>query len=1304
MNQVVGELKLEAQDLNDGQNRKGLGRLEKLRYLVVGSVTRLGGLTVNARLVDVRSGLVVQTARATAATPEDLLPLLPQLAAELMMTDDQKTAYEQQLAKQAAPPPASAEPEALPPPPDVTPDDQPPPVPVVTETPVAPPVGDVKPEDFQALPPPPPPDQAPAVVVEERVDAPVKLRLRRVAVELGDNLFRRGRFHEAHAQFELALNLGGDRGDIDIRLDRCQPHLPPPPPPDLVVVAPPPPPRPRIAILDLCVAGDPDVVPPLLGPWTADNLAPYFCPPYDVVDRETVCWYMNRLGLSLRDVLTDAVARRWLGRALGVRFFVLGDIRQTASFVVTTHLVDAECGFDYGSGRVHVHNPFELRLRLGDLAAETQLDPVERKRRQDEAEAAERERQRLAELAEADRLRALQESQNVPLLVLEAQKIGDGGNLSVSIELLGRARKLRPDSIEVNVLFDLFNDRHRRREMEEQRQREWRQQQAQIAAAQEQQAALARAAEEAQLRAAQNAAARQASDAQLLEQQRQQAFLQLQAQAQLAVQQQQFNQAVQIYQTALALRQTDEMFQALARARARADEAAHLAAAQAAAQQEATLRRRREAELAQARQKMEEDRKNQEAKEQAERAAQAARDQAVYQRLLDSAQAQLAKDQFDAAISSLQTARQLRRTDEVDRLLNQALTEQARATAVKNNGDRQELERRLADEKARRQKAEAEAAHNRELYEAALKMAQKALAEKNYDVAEAKYQEAGKLYNTDVVLTSLKTVRAARNADAAAAAAEKAKNDAEAKKTADFQRLSDGGLAALEQKQYDQAVKLLTDANQLKPGDVKVLAALGKAEHEKADEAARAKHDAEAAQQETAFRQFLDGGKANLAAKKYDAAAVALKEAVRLKPDDKDAAAALQQAEKGQADAVRTEEQLAQAKKNADAYQKRMTDGRAALAAKQYDAAVSAFSEAQKLLPGDASSADFLQRAGKAKADADAATAEAAKKHDEEQQRVAAVQKSLAQGRAALAAHDLDAAAKAIAAAADKAPNDADVKKAAQDLQTAQASAKAEADAKKKRAEQAQALVKKGADALAAQRYDDAVQALAQASQLAPDDAATKDLLTRAQKVRADAQAAADTAAAKRAAADRAAQVGQLVADARKALTAQDYAGAGKMLADAHKLAPDDPGVAKAQDELTKASKDTADKLKKQQADYALAMDAGKAAVRKGNYEGAVNSYTEALRILPGDKDAASALKDAQQVKATADADGKPQGGRRLEGTPTTPRSQRGKARLRRRHEGGPRRPGGEESTTTPRKHSRTPARSCPATRTRRPA
>jgi len=812
------------------------------------------------------------------------------------------------------------------------------------------------------------------------------------------------------------------------------------------------------------------------------------------VDRETVCWYMNRLGLSLRDVLTDLIARRWLGRALGVRFFVLGDVRETASFVVTTHLVDAECGYDYGWGSVHVQSPFELRLRLGELVAQTLLDPAERQRRQQEAELAERERRRLAELAEGDRLRALRESQNVPLLILEAQRLGDGGNLSVSIELLGRARRLRPDNIEVSFLFNRFNDRNRRSEWEGERAREWQGRQAALAAAQQQQQALARAAEEARLLAAQQAAARQAGDAQILEQQRQQASAQLQAQAQLALQQQQFNLSVQLYQSALAMKQTDALYQALAQAQARAADAERQLAANLAAQQAAALQQQRDADLAKARQQLLENRRNQEAREQADRAAQAARDQALYQQMLSDAQRQLAKEQFDAAISALQTARQMRRTDEVERLLSQALAEQARATALKANpAGKADLERQLAEEKSRREKAEAEAARNRDLYETSLKLAQKALAAKDYTAAEAKYQDAGKVFNTDVVLTGLRTVHTAKAEDAAA----QAKRDAEAKKAADFQRMSDAGVAALDQKQYDLAMKTLSEANQIKPNDVKVLTALTKAKHEQADAALRAKASAEAAQRETAFHQFLDGGKANLAAKHYDAAVVSLKEAVRMKPADKEAAAALQAAESAHAQTAKTEEQQAQAKKTADAYQKAMIDGRAALAAKQYDAAAASFGQAQKLLPGDASSAEFVKQTASAKATATAAVADAAKKAEE----------------------------------------------------------------------------------AARQQQVDKMQALKKAS---------------------DAKAAADQAAAKKSA-----------------------------------------EVVKAQGELAKASKETADKIKKQLDDYTLAMGAGKAAVRKGDYPGAINSYTEALRIQPGDKDAASALQSAQQIKAATDADAK---------------------------------------------------------------
>ena len=124
------------------------------------------------------------------------------MASVLMMSDEQKLAYEQQQAYAAGRlylRRSLAEPTPLPPAPEVEvptinlllrPSSRPPPF--------APPSGDDNDRrTFNRLAPPPPPDQPPPVVVEERVDAPVRLRLGQVAVELGDNLFRRRRFHEA---------------------------------------------------------------------------------------------------------------------------------------------------------------------------------------------------------------------------------------------------------------------------------------------------------------------------------------------------------------------------------------------------------------------------------------------------------------------------------------------------------------------------------------------------------------------------------------------------------------------------------------------------------------------------------------------------------------------------------------------------------------------------------------------------------------------------------------------------------------------------------------------------------------------------------------------------------------------------------------------------------------------------------------------------------------------------------------------------------------------------------------------------
>src|SRR5262249_42866253 len=123
---VLGELKLEAGALAANEaGRLEFGRLAKVRYLVVGSASRLGGLTVNARLVDVQAGLIVQTGKGVGAGRDELPAKLAQLARMLQMSDEQKVAYEGELVRVAVPPPATVAAPApvvfvAPPPPDLT--------------------------------------------------------------------------------------------------------------------------------------------------------------------------------------------------------------------------------------------------------------------------------------------------------------------------------------------------------------------------------------------------------------------------------------------------------------------------------------------------------------------------------------------------------------------------------------------------------------------------------------------------------------------------------------------------------------------------------------------------------------------------------------------------------------------------------------------------------------------------------------------------------------------------------------------------------------------------------------------------------------------------------------------------------------------------------------------------------------------------------------------------------------------------------------------------------------------------------
>ncbi len=68
-------------------------KLKGLRYLVLGSVVKLGSLAISARLVDVTTGDMVQTAKITAGNATELQDALGELAKLLQMTPAEKKAY-----------------------------------------------------------------------------------------------------------------------------------------------------------------------------------------------------------------------------------------------------------------------------------------------------------------------------------------------------------------------------------------------------------------------------------------------------------------------------------------------------------------------------------------------------------------------------------------------------------------------------------------------------------------------------------------------------------------------------------------------------------------------------------------------------------------------------------------------------------------------------------------------------------------------------------------------------------------------------------------------------------------------------------------------------------------------------------------------------------------------------------------------------------------------------------------------------------------------------------------------------------
>jgi tetratricopeptide (TPR) repeat protein len=1046
LNRILDELRIGTDDLAHGGTGSEVARLARVRYVVVGSVTPLAGVTVQARLVEASTGLVVQTARVSAPNMDALLPLLGQLAQVLQMTDEQKLAFEAKLVASATEVrPADAAPvQVIPPPPPVETVVV---APIVTWTPRPPVLGGLVIQDFAVLPPvviaaPPAP---PALELVIRREDPRRNRLLRLALEIGDNLFRCGRHAEAQRHFSLAFTLAGPRREISLRLDACRNAAPP-----LVVTAVPVI-RPRLAVFGFFLGAPVGTVPANLGDLAADQFSSY-CGDYELIDRGEVCWYMGRLGITLRDLLRDAAAQRCLAQALNARFFVFGSIQQTSSFDVSTHLIDAESGARTGTATIHVQDHQELKLRMHELVRQIGAKPAEQKKLQEQGKATEKA------LNEARRL-------------LKANGPGKAAELLRTL----------PASVGQQSLLAEAQAKQRLAAFDEARRKEAADRATALRVAQKRQEELNAKLAQACHQAEEVAKARTEAERKQRQAEREKAAALLHKQAVAAIAQSDPQRAMHLLQGSVALKADDSAFRQLAQATLAADKAARERADQERRKRDAA----RQAQIDSARNRVVQHKETRAQTDADRRKAQEAHDQALHDGFVKQAKDLMKKDP-EAALAAAQSARRVKPSVQSATLVWQAQDALALADAEKKGA---EAKRKLEEERKKREAEALQAKRNREAYLEALKKGDEAVTAKKYADAVSQYQAAMKLFRTDAVLSKLKTTGDLLAREKAAIAA----REAEAKRSAQVKDLLGQGQKALDAKKYAQAVDLYKQVRKLAPDNVEALAGLTRAERERDAEADRIRREREAKarpidpkakQREEDYKLAMDAARAAVKKNNLPGAINAFKEALRLKPGDPTATEALASAQK-LLQAEETKKRAAEeAKKKPTAadpkmkqrqedYKLAMDAAQAAVKKSNWTGAVNAFKEALRLMPGDKAATDGLASAQKL------AQAEEMKKRD------AAYSGWMKQADSALAAKKYADAAKMYDEALKIRPGDAAAikgKRAAVDAQKKPApppaNPKAEYD---RQMQQGSTLEKQGKYAGAATAYQEALKWVAKA-------------------------------------------------------------------------------------------------------------------------------------------------------------------------------------------------------------------------------
>jgi tetratricopeptide (TPR) repeat protein len=356
------------------------------------------------------------------------------------------------------------------------------------------------------------------------------------------------------------------------------------------------------------------------------------------------------------------------------------------------------------------------------------------------------------------------------------------------------------------------------------------------------------------------------------------------------------------------------------------------------------------------------------------------------------------------------------------------------------------------------------------------------------------------------------------------------------------------------------------------------------------DETEKNRHEHEKRRPEY-LRRMIEGGIASNA-RRYEDAAKAYQEALKLFPDDTLALQGLREIRL----ALTTKSQVKhEGDKRQAGFAVFLEQGKEAMTAKQYAAAVRAFQQAVQVMPADVPAAKALS---------EAQTALAA--DETQKQRLAEYQVHMTAGQAASVAGRYADAVRDYLAALRVMPGDA---AALEGQGLAERQLAALQNQEKQKAEYARLLDQAGA-ALRNQRFQEAADGYIAAQKLVKDDPAATRGLAEAQQGLHNLRA----------------EVARQMALGDGAMRTGRYADAVLAFREAMRLAPTEPLAAKG----LQAAEVALNNARTAQVAYLQLMTQGAAALTTQRFADAVQAYTSALQLVPNDPDAVQGLRDAR--------------------------------------------------------------------------